>query len=114
MGFPTRLADHVADLLPHRRLGDEIDVGVRIVFPALALENTARLTATGIVPRTWRRVAERDAFAVLAVLGQRSRLETLLIAQLDAAKVEHAVLHRDADPLALAGVGALIERGDNA
>src|ERR1700761_638560 len=41
-------------------------------------------------------------------------LETLLVAQLDAAEIEHAVLHRRRDALALAAMGTLIERGDDA
>src|SRR3978361_1551602 len=40
--------------------------------------------------------------------------ETLLVAQLDARKIQDAVLHRGGDLLALAGNGALIERGDDA
>ena len=47
MGLPAGLADHVADLLPHRRLGDEIDVGVGIGLPALAFEDAAGLAAAG-------------------------------------------------------------------
>src|SRR5438876_640107 len=47
MRLPAGLADHVADLLPHRCLGDEIDVGVGIGLPALAFEDTAGLAAAG-------------------------------------------------------------------
>ena len=45
MGLPAGFADHVADLLPHRRLGDEIEVSVGIGLPALALDDAAGLTA---------------------------------------------------------------------
>src|SRR5436853_7407920 len=31
LGDPCLLADHLADLLPHRRLGDEVEVGVGIL-----------------------------------------------------------------------------------
>src|SRR5579864_1504932 len=40
--------------------------------------------------------------------------EALLIAQLYAAKIEHAILHRRLHALAFARHGALIERGDDA
>ena len=40
--------------------------------------------------------------------------ETLLVAQLDAAQIEHAVLHRGEHLLAAAGAVALIERADDA
>src|SRR3954454_8071460 len=78
MGFPARLADNIADLLPNRRLSDEIDVGVGIVLPALALQNTARLAAAGIVAGARNRIAERNAFTVLAVFLERTVGETLL------------------------------------
>ena len=114
MGLPAGLADHVADLLPHRRLGDEIDVGVGIGLPALALEDAAGLAAAGIVAGARHGVAERNAFAELAVFLQRAMGEALLVAQFDAREIEHAVLHRGGDLLALAGHGALVERGDDA
>src|SRR5262249_28274731 len=114
IGLPLRLADQVADLAPHRRLGDEIDVGVRIVLPALALEDPARLTAAGIIACARPRLAERNALAVLAVFGQRAMSEPLLIAQLDAREVEHAVLHGAEHLLTTAGEDALVERADDA
>ena len=114
MGLPAGLADHVADLLPDRRLGDEVDVGVGIGLPALALQDAAGLAAAGIVAGARHRVAERNAFAELAVFLERTVGEALLVAQLDAREVEHAVLHRGGDLLALAGHGALVERGDDA
>src|SRR5262249_42937743 len=58
--------------------------------------------------------SERDAFAVLAVFGQRSVRQALLIAQLDAREVEHAVLHGAQHALPAAGADALIEGGDDA
>ena len=53
-------------------------------------------------------VAEGHALAELAVFLQRAVLEALLVAQLDAAEIEHAVLHRAVDFLAEAGMGAVI------
>ena len=114
MGLPVRLADHVADLVPDRRLRNEIDVGVGIALPALAFQDAPRLAAAGIVAGAGRGVAERDAFAELAVFLQRTVGEPLLVAQLDPGEVEHAVLHRHRHPLPDAGMGAVVERGDDA
>src|SRR5262249_43328373 len=114
IGLPAGLADHVADLLPDRGLGDEIDVGIGIGLPALALEDAAGLAAAAVVAGTRHGVAERNALAELAVFLQRAMGEALLVAQLDARKVEHAVLHRGGDALALAGMGAMVERSDDA
>src|SRR5215510_7225713 len=114
IGLPFRLADQVADRAPYRRLGDEIDVGVGIVLPALAFEDPAGLAAAGVVAGAWHRLSERDAFAVLAVFGQRSMPQPLLIAQLDAREVEHAVLHGAEHALPPPGADALIERADDA
>src|SRR5882757_188858 len=112
MGLPAGLADHIADLLPDRGLGDEIEVSVGVGLPTLAFDDAAGLAAAGIIAGAWHRVAERNAFAVLAVFLQGTMGEALLVAQLDAREVEHAVLHRGRDFLALAGDGALVKRGD--
>ena len=71
IGLPFRLADDVADLLPHRRLGDEVDVGVGVGLPAFALQNPARLAAAGIVAGARRGFAEGHVLAVLAVFLER-------------------------------------------
>ena len=114
MGLPVGLADQVADLLPHRRLGDEVDVGVGIGLPALALQDDAGLAAAGIVAGARHGIAERDALAELRVFLQRPVGEALLVAQLDAAEVQHAVLHRRQHALAAAGALALVERAHDA
>src|SRR5712672_2107135 len=114
VGLPAGLANHVANLLPDRRLGDEIDVGVRIGLPALALQDAAGLTAAGIVAGARHRVAERNALAVLAILLERATGEALLIAQLYTREIQYPVLHRGGDLLAASGHGALVERGDDA
>src|SRR5262249_8076650 len=113
-GLPVGLADQVADLAPDRRLGDEIDVGVRVVLPALAFEDPAGLAAAGIVAGARHRLAERNAFAELAVLAERAVREPLLIAQLDAGEVEHAILHGAQHLLAAPGADALVERAHDA
>src|SRR6202011_4744990 len=107
MGLPAGLADDIANLLPDRRLGDEVDVGIGIGLPALALQNAARLAAAGIVAGARHGVAERNALAVLAVFLERAVGEALLIAQLDAGEVQHAVLHRGGDLLALTRDGSV-------
>src|SRR6516162_2070353 len=109
MSLPGGLADHVADLLPHRRLRDEIDVGVGIGLPALAFEDAAGLATAGVVGGARHRLAKGNAFAMLAVFRQRAVREPLLVAQLDATKIEHAILHRGRDALTLARPGALVE-----
>src|SRR3982074_1601055 len=88
VGFRAGLADDIANFLPDRRLGDEVDVGIGIGLPALALQDAARLTAAGIVAGARHCVAERNAFAVLAVFLERAVGEALLIAQLDAGEVQ--------------------------
>src|SRR5262245_17504623 len=94
IGQPFLAAYYLADGVPDRRLSDEVNVRVGIGFPALALENPSGLPAAGGVPRPRGGIAER-AVRVLRVLLEdvRSR-EPLLIAQLHAAEIQHAVLHR--------------------
>src|SRR5262249_25038454 len=104
--LPVGIADQIADLAPDRRLRDEIGVGVGIILPALAPENPARLAATRIVAGARHRLAERDALAVLAVFGERPMREPLLVAQLHAREIEHAVLHGAQHLLAATGADA--------
>src|SRR6185312_3350425 len=47
VGDPFRLADDVADRLPYRGLGDEVNIGVRVRLPSLAFQDPARLAAAG-------------------------------------------------------------------
>src|SRR5262249_28914031 len=82
--------------------------------PALALEDPTGLAAAGIVARTRHRQSERDAFAVLAVFAKRTVRQALLIAQLDAREVEHAVLHSAEDALTAPGADALVKRAHDA
>ena len=113
MGQPLLLADHLADLLPDRRLGDEIDIGVGIGLPALAFQNPAGLAAARGIAAARHRLAEL-AVRVLRIFLERPVLEALLVAQLDAAEIEHAVLHRRGHHLALVGPRPLVERGHDA
>ena len=114
IGLPFRLADQIADHAPDRRLGDEIDVGVGIGLPAFAFQDPAGLAAAGIVAGARHRLPEGNAFAELAVFGQRAVRQPLLVAQFHARKIEHAVLHGAEHLLAAAGPHPLIERGDDA
>src|SRR3984893_5158907 len=113
IGLPLGLAGQVADRPPSRGLGDEVGVGVRIGLPALALENPPRLPAARVVTGARHRLAKRNALAVLAVFGERTVGKALLVAQLDAGEVEHAILHGAQHALAAAGAHALIERRDD-
>src|SRR5262249_40947989 len=110
-GLPFRLADQVTNPLPHRRLSDKIAVGVGIHFPALAFEDPTGLAATGVVARARDRLAERNVFGVLAVLGQRSMFEALLVAQFHAREIEHTILHGAQHLLPAPGARTLVKRG---
>src|SRR3546814_141294 len=92
--LPLRLADEVADAAPHRRLGDEVDVGVGIALPALALDDPARLAAARIVAGAQHRVAAGNALAALAAFIQRAVLHALLVAQLPAVEVANPATPR--------------------
>src|SRR5205085_8422039 len=58
---PFRLADRLAGPLPVLLLDREVDVGVRVGFPALALEDPAGLSAAACV------AAARDSIGELPV-----------------------------------------------
>src|SRR5208283_4949057 len=113
IGLPPRLADDMADRLPHRGLDNEVDIGVGIGLPALAFQDPTRLAAARCVAGTRHGIAER-AIRVLRIFGQRPVRQALLVAQLDAAEVEYAVLHGDRDLLAEPGGVALEQRADDA
>src|SRR5262249_39754879 len=110
MGDPFLLADHLADRLPDRRLGDEVDVGVGVGLPALALQDPAGLAAARGVAGAWHRLAE----LAMRALRPLRPVERLLGAQLDAAEMAHAVLHGAEYALSAPRAVPLIERGDDA
>src|SRR4029077_9289109 len=83
-------------------------------FPALALENPSRLPAARGVPRPRDGVAERAVGVLRVLLHDVRPREPLLIAQLHAAEIEHAVLHGREHALATAGRVALVQSGDDA
>ena len=114
VGDPAFLADDLADRRPGGRLRDEIDVGVRVRLPALALEDPARLAAARGVAGARHGLAERAVGVLRVLVHHAGAVEALLVAQLHAAQVEHGVLHRRQHLLAAAGRVALVERGDDA
>ena len=114
IGFPVGFADGVADRGPYGRLRDEVDVGVGVGLPTLALQDAAGLTAARVIARARHRITEGDALAVLAVFGEGTVGEPLLVAQLDARQIEDAILHGAGDLLADAGGLALVECSDDA
>src|SRR5262249_31351057 len=66
-----------------------------------------------VVAGARHRIAKRNSLPILAVFGERTVLDALLVTQLDATEIEHAVLHRREHLLAAAGAIALKERGNN-
>ncbi|MNS54088.1 hypothetical protein D3C72_868680 [compost metagenome] len=95
-------------------LDGEVDVGVGVGLPALALQHPARLAAAARVAAARHHVAEA-AMRILRVLFQEAQaVQALLVAQLDPAQVEHSVLHRHGHLLALAGLVAADQRGEDA
>src|SRR3984957_1748206 len=50
MSDPLLLAYYLADLLPHRRLGNEVEIGVGFVLPSLALDDSSPLSSSPVIP----------------------------------------------------------------
>jgi len=114
VALPFGLADGVADRRPGLALDGEVDVGVGVGLPALALEHPARLAASAGIAAARHHVGEL-AVRVLGVLLQVAQLvQAQLVTQLDAAQVDHRVLHRAGHLLALARLVALAQRGEDA
>ncbi len=113
MSDPGFLADHFADVLPYRRLGDEVQIRVGIVLPALALEDPARLSAAGGVARARHRRAEPAVRMLGVFLHDAGAGQPLLVAQLDATQIQHPVLHRGEHLLPAPRTHALIQGGDD-
>src|ERR1700744_1273347 len=111
---PAFLADDLAHGRPDRGLRDEVDVGVRIGLPALALEDRPGLAAAGGVAGARHGVAELAVRILRILLEHAGALEALLVAQLHAAQVQHRVLHRREHALAAARGLALEERRHDA
>src|ERR1700722_7580187 len=114
IGDPLRLADDVADFLPHRRLGDEVEIRVRVGFPALALDDPAGLATARGVARARYRGAELALGELRVFLHDLGAGQALLVAQLDATQVQYPVLHRRQHALAAAAGLALVQGADDA
>ena len=68
VGNPLFFTNHLANGFPYCRLDDNINVGIRIGFPAFAFQNPARLTATrGIAGAGYRltKMAVRELWILL-------------------------------------------------
>src|SRR3984957_7248599 len=113
IGYPLRLADDVADFLPHRRLGDEVKIRVRVGLPALALDDPAGLAAAGGVAGARYRGAELALGELRVFLHDLGAGQALLVAQLDAAQVQDAILHRRQHALTATAGLALVQRADD-
>src|SRR6266478_3547777 len=112
--LPFRVADGLAAGPPILLLDREVNIRVRVGLPALALQDPARLAAAAGIAAARHRVAEL-AVRVLRIFFEIADVfEPLLVAQLDAAKIEHGVLHRDGHLLALAGLRTVDQRSQDA
>src|SRR5208283_4680891 len=113
VGQPILASDHLADFSPDRRLCDEIDVGIGVGLPALALQDPSRLAATRCVSGARHRIAELSVGILWVLVHHAGAREALLVAQLDPAQVQDAILHGGEHALPAPGGLALVERGDD-
>ena len=88
------------------RLGDHINVSVRIGLPSFASDDPARVASAGGIAGARHGVAE-FAVGVLRILFERAVGEPLLVAKLHAAEVQHRILHRARHSLAPAALLAM-------
>src|SRR5262249_24875346 len=100
--------DQVRDRLPAHWLDDDVDVVVGAT--RRALHGPARLSAARGVTRSRDAVAE----VLVRVFAEWSVLQPLVIAQLDAAQVQHRVLHRYGHALPATSVLAPVQGGQDA
>jgi hypothetical protein len=108
IGEPILLADHLADVLPNGRLRYEVQIGIRIRLPTLALDDGSRLASARRIGGTRYGGTELAVRILRIFLHDMRAIEALLVAQLDAAEIQDAVLHRRQHPLAAAGGFALV------
>src|SRR5260370_22610101 len=98
IGRPFRMPNGLGGSLPVRTLDREVDVGVGVGLPAFALEHPPPLATAAGVAAARDGVAECSILAVfpywiLWVLRQvADALEPLLVAELDAAEIQHRFL----------------------
>src|SRR6266478_915224 len=111
---PFRLPDRLAGLRPVLFLDREIDVGVRVGVPALALEYPARLPAAAGVAAAGDRIAKLPIWILRVFLEVANMLQAFLVPQLDAAQIQHRILHRHRHFLASAGLPTADQCGQDA
>ncbi len=104
-------SDHLHQRLPPLRLDDHVDVIVGTT--GRALDRPTRLPAPRRVARTWHLLAE-GCIRVLRILLQRTVRKPLLVAQLDAAQVQHTVLHGTGHALAAPRLLSVKQGSDDA
>src|SRR5258705_4263568 len=110
---PFRMVEGLAGGLPVLFLYREVDIGVGVGLQALALQDPARLAAAAGIAAARHRVAELVVRILRIFFEIADVFEPLLVAQLDAAKIEHGVLHRDSHLLALAGLRTVDQRSQD-
>src|SRR5258705_5793551 len=108
------MPDSLGGSHPVRTLDREVDVGVGVGLPAFALEHPARLATAAGVATARDGVAERAVGGLRVLREVAEALEPLLVAELHAAEIQHRFLHGHEHPLALAGLLALQEGGEDA
>ena len=111
---PFRLTDSLAGLRPVLLLDREVDVGVRVGFPALALEYPARLPAAACVSAAGDRIAKLSIWILRIFLQIANMVQPLLVPQLDTAQIQHRILHRHGHFLAFAGLLTADQCGQDA
>ena len=95
-------------------LDGEVDVGIGVGLPALALQDPAGLATAAGVAATGHNIAEL-AMGILGILLEVAEVvEPLLVTQLHAAQVEHGILHGAGHLLALARLLAADDGRENA
>src|SRR6266478_5469086 len=111
---PFWLADRLAGRLPVLLLDCEVIVGVRVGFPALALEDPAGLSAAACVSAARDSIGELPVRILRVFFEVANTVHAFLIPQLDAAQIQHCVLHRHGHFLALAGLRTADQSGQDA
>lgn len=101
--------DALGKPVPHLLLHHHVDIVVRAA--GLALDCVAHQGAAGVVRGSRHRLASGRG---LRILRKRTVSKPLVVAPLDAAKIHYGVHHRAFDVLAFAGMGALLQRGQDA
>src|SRR6185295_20335846 len=106
------MSDDLRERRKGRRLRDDVDERVGVGFPALAPDDPSRVASARGVARA-RDCDAEAAVGILRIFLEWTVGQPLLIAQLHAAKVQHAVLHGAGDALPATALFALKEGGED-